>query len=283
MPAPPRQPDRLPFSSARNATTSLRGRWGERSSSAAALPLCLRPGRSGTAARGGSRARDAPGPRRGVGSPPWALQGRTEPAEQKGRIPAGSRWQRVLLTPGPDEFSEGWALPGAAPHQGTAVPGAHPGEHRLPRPGRAAGARGAGIRPPSAAAAAGSASHRARRDPVPGWLCSPCLCPTQQTSSPLRLSPPASEQLIFIPFPSGRTHGFPPGHTDALTHPFPLCYPTEPLTANETLIILCLEGRGNCKGKPDCQGRRWETQGNQRRIQLCDGEQWLPLRAELSQ
>lgn len=66
--APPRQP-RLPFSSPRNATTSLRGRWGSaKQLSGRPAPAC-EPGLSATATRGrGHRSRGAPGgPRRSAG------------------------------------------------------------------------------------------------------------------------------------------------------------------------------------------------------------------------
>lgn len=160
----PAEAARLPFSSARNATTSLRGRWGS------ARQRCGRPAPvpAGQAAPAPPHLDGPPAPgcsrhpvRRGqlaLGAPGKDPTRRTEGKDPR----CLSLAVGVLFTPGPRCFSEGWGLPDACagPHRGTAVSGAHPGRdprgHRLPRPGRSAGPRGAWIRPFSAAAAAGS-------------------------------------------------------------------------------------------------------------------------------
>lgn len=206
----PAEAARLPFSSPRNATTSLRGRWGS------AKQLCGRPAPvpAGQAAPAPPHVDGPPAPgcsRCGVGSSPWVLQGRIRPGEQKGRIPAVSLWQRECCSPpAPDAFRRDGDSPMAvlAPTgERTAVPGAHPGrdphQHRLPRPGRSAGPRRAWIRPSPAAAAAPSCIPRSPVGPSPRLAA--CI-PTHQTFSPLALSAPASEKLIFIPFLPGCTH-----------------------------------------------------------------------------
>lgn len=174
VPALPRQPD-FPFPLREMQPLPYVGVGGARGSSAAALPLCLRARplqhrRTWT----GPRPRDAPGRSVGRGQLALGAPGKNTPRRTEWKDPRRLPWQRESCSPpGPDAFRRDGDSPDASagPHQGTAVPGAHPGrdarQHRLPRPGRSAGPRGAWIRLPSAAAAAGSCIPQSPVGPSP--------------------------------------------------------------------------------------------------------------------
>lgn len=208
MPAPPRQPD-FPFPLREMQPLPYVGVGGAQSSSAAALPLCLRarplqhrrtwgrarprdaPGFGGTWATrpGCSREGHSQG-NRGEGSSPSPLGSGSVAHPRPPMRFGGMGTPRCLCWPPPGN-SRAWSPPGAK-HRSASPPTA--GEiRRTPRS-------------PDPAALVSSCCwflHPTEPGgPQPQAGCGHHRCvPTHQTSTPLVLSPPASEQLIFIPFP----------------------------------------------------------------------------------
>lgn len=113
--APPRQP-RLPFSSPRNATTSLRGRWGSAKQLGGRPAPACEPGLSAIATRGwGHRPRGVPGgPRHAVGCgqlAPCAAGKDGAGRAGEGAPSSRSGCRRVAHLPGPCRVSGGQMLP----------------------------------------------------------------------------------------------------------------------------------------------------------------------------
>lgn len=180
-------------------------------------PCACGPGRSSTAARG--RA-PAPGCSRQLGGmwgtrPGCSREGHSQESRREGSPPSPPGSGSVAHPRPPMRFG-GLGTP-------RCLCWLPPGNSRAWSP---PGARRPSASPPTAGeirrtsqsldpAALGSSCCWFLHPTEPGGTRSQAGCghracvPTHQTSSPLVLSPPASEQLIFIPFPPGCTHPFP--------------------------------------------------------------------------
>lgn len=222
----PAEAVRLPFSSPRNATTSLRGRWGSaKQLGGRPAPACLfaceprplRHGRTWTS----HQSRDAPGNSRGpVGCrrlvPGTPREGCSRESWKEGlsqSSPSGSG--RVAHPQVSDVFRKGMdaarrsCLPAAGDSCGGSPPRARRASASPPTAGEirsSAGPHGARIRPLLPV----PASHWAQWDPSPGrlrsQLCSPqhAMCVPPPTShAPLWVfSPCCFRTTHFYPFPS---------------------------------------------------------------------------------
>lgn len=218
----PAEAARLPFSSLRNATTSLRGRWGSaKQLGGRPAPACLRarPLRHRHTWTG-HRPRDAPGsPRCWVGCGQLSHRGGMQPGEQREGSPSSHSSSRRVARPLVPHVFRGMdaaggscrrCWPTAGDSRGWSPPGvrnasASPPTSRQVR--SSAGPRGAWIpllsssccrflhpTEPSGTQAQAGCSHSAARPQMPrGYPHLPAPRPS--------IFNPASEQLIFTPFP----------------------------------------------------------------------------------